>query len=46
MEREARIRGGVKRVERGIKAALLVKSRGATVLGEVKPVGAQRVGGE
>ena len=46
IEREARICGGVKRVERGIKAALLVKSRGATVLGEVKPVGAQRVGGE
>jgi hypothetical protein len=29
IEREARIRGGVKRVERGIKAALLVKSREA-----------------
>ena len=46
MEREARIRGGVKRVERGIKAALRIKTRDATGLGEVKPVGAQRVGGE
>ena len=46
MEREARIRGGVKRGERGIKAALLVKARGAAVRGEVKVLGAQRVGGK
>ena len=46
LEREAPMPGGVKRGERGIKAALLVKARGTTVLGEVKAVGANRVGGE
>ena len=46
VEREARIRGGVKRGERGVEAALLVKARGAAVCGEGKVVGAHRVGGE
>ena len=46
VEREARVRGGVKRGERGVEAALLVKALGAAVRGEGKVVFAQRVGGE
>ena len=45
-KREARIRGGVKRVKRGVEAALLVKALGATVRGEGKVFDAHRVGSE
>ena len=46
VKREARTLGGMQRGEGGIEAALLVKARGAAVRGEVKVVGAQRVGGK
>ena len=46
VEREARTRGGMQRGEGGVEAALLVKARGAAVRGEVKAIGAQRVGGK
>ena len=46
IEREARARGGMQRGKGGIEAALLAKARGAAVRGEVKVVGAQRVGGK
>ena len=46
VEREARTCGGMQRGEGGVEAALLVKARGAAVRGEVKVVGAQRVGGK
>ena len=46
VEREARTRGGMQRGKGGVEAALLVKARGATMRGEVKVVGAQRVGGK
>ena len=36
----------MQRGEGGIEAALLVKARGAAVRGEVKVLGAQRVGGK
>ena len=46
VEREARTRGRMQRGECGVEAALLVEARGAAMRGEVKVVGAQRVGGK
>jgi len=46
VEREARTRGGMQCGEGGVEAALLIEARGAAMRGEVKAIGAQRVGGK